>query len=559
MVHVTSAVLVAALVAAPVLAAPVATDEFQSYGRDLEEFDARSTTGGRVAKKVAENVVESVGQGQFKDTIKKYTNPPVQVPQGLKDAAKKATGPHSQAAVDHVVKTHGKKKRSFDFEDFEARSTTGGRVAKKVAENVVESAGQSTFKDTVKKYTNPPVQVPQGLKDAAKKATSGHSQAAVDHVVKSHGKKKRSFDFEDFETRSTTGGRIAKKVAENVAESVGQSQFKDTLKKYTKPPVQVPQGLVDAAKKATGPHSQAAVDWVVKTHGKKKRSFDFDDFVARSTTGGRIAKKVAENVVESAGQGTFKDAVKKYTNPPVQVPQGLKDAAKKATSGHSQAAVDHVVKSHGKKKRSFDFEDLEARSTTGGRVAKKVAENVVESVGQGQFKDTVKKYTNPPVQVPQGLKDAAKKATSGHSQAAVDHVVKSHGKKKRSFDFEDVEARSTTGGRVAKKVAENVVESVGQGQFKDTLKKYTNPPVQVPQGLKDAAKKATSGHSQAAVDHVVKTHGKKKRDLEDFDLYERDFEDFEDVFERDLFDDLEERDYFDELEEREFYDLNELD
>ncbi|KAF8995817.1 hypothetical protein BDQ17DRAFT_970171 [Cyathus striatus] len=418
MVHVTSAVLVAALVAAPVLAAPVATDEFQFYGRDLEEFDARSTTGGRVAKKVAENVVESVGQGQFKDTIKKYTNPPIQVPQGLKDAAKKATGPHSQAAVDHVVKTHGKKKRSFDFEDFEARSTTGGRVAKKVAENVVESAGQSTFKDAVKKYTNPPVQVPQGLKDAAKKATSGHSQAAV--------------------------------------------------------------------------------DWVVNTHGKKKRSFDFDDFEARSTTGGRIAKKVAENVVESVGQGQFKDTVKKYTNPPVQVPQGLKDAAKKATSGHSQAAVDHVVKSHGKKKRSFDFEDVEARSTTGGRVAKKVAENVVESVGQGQFKDTLKKYTNPPVQVPQGLKDAAKKA----------YVV----------------IREITNGA-----------------------SFLMPIY------------STSGHSQAAVDHVVKTHGKKKRDLEDFDLYERDFEDFEDVFERDLFGDLEERDYFDELEEREFYDLNELD
>jgi hypothetical protein len=361
-----------------------------------------------------------------------------------------------------------------------------------------------------------------------------------------------------FGARSTTGGRAAKEIAKNVVEGVGQGTFKDTIKKYTSPPVHVPEGLKEAAKKHTSGFSQAAVDHVVKTHGKKKRSFDFEEYEARSTTGGRAAKEIAKNVVEGAGQSTFKDTIKKYTNPPVQVPEGLKEAARKHTSGFSQAAVDHVVKTHGKKKRSFGFEEYDARSTTGGRAAKEIAKNVVEGAGQSTFKDTIKKYTSPPVHVPEGLKDAAKKHTSGFSQAAVDHVVKTHGKKKRSFDFEEYDARSTTGGRAAKEIAKNVVEGVGQSTFKDTVKKYTSPPVHVPEGLKDAAKKHTSGFSQAAVDHVT-GHGKKKRDLEDFDLYERDFEDVEDVFERDLFDDLVERDFLDDLEEREFYDLNELD
>jgi hypothetical protein len=475
MVHVTSAVLVAALVAAPILAAPVVSDESQFYGRDLEEFEARSTTGGRAAKEVAKNVVEGVGQSKMKDTIKKYTNPPVQVPQGLKDAAKKSTSGFSQAAVDHAT-GHGKKKRSLDFEELYVRSTTGGRAAKEVAKNVVEGVGQSKLKDTIKKYTNPPVQVPQGLKDAAKKSTSGFSQAAVDH--------------------------------------------------------------------ATG-------------HGKKKRSFDFDEFYARSTTGGRAAKEVAKNVVEGVGQSKMKDTIKKYTNPPAHVPEGLKEAAKKSTSGFSQAAVDHAT-GHGKKKRSLDFDEFYARSTTGGRAAKEVAKNVVEGVGQSKMKDTIKKYTNPPAHVPEGLKEAAKKSTSGFSQAAVDHAT-GHGKKKRSLEFNEFYARSTTGGRAAKEVAKNVVEGVGQSKLKDTIKKYTNPPVEVPQGLKDAAKKSTSGFSQGAMDQFAKSHGKKKRDFEDMEMYERDFEDFEDMFERDFFDDLEERDLFDELEEREFYELNELD
>ncbi|KAF8990187.1 hypothetical protein BDQ17DRAFT_1333622 [Cyathus striatus] len=355
-----------------------------------------------------------------------------------------------------------------------------------------------------------------------------------------------SSDSGSVEARSGSGGRAAKEVVKNVVEGYGQNTFKDAVKKYTNPPVQVPDGLKEAARKHTSGFSKDAVNHVT---GHKKRALDFDELYARSGSGGRAAKEVVKNVVEGYGQNTLKDAVKKYTNPPIQVPDGLKEAARKHTSGFSKDAVNHVT---GHKKRALDFDEFYSRSGSGGRAAKEVVKNVVEGYGQNTFKDAIKKYTNPPVQVPDGLKEAARKYTSGFSKDAVNHVT---GHKKRSLDFDEFYARSGSGGRAAKEVVKNVVEGYGQNTFKDAVKKYTNPPVQVPDGLKEAARKHTSEFSKDAVNHVTG----HKRSLDDMDMYERDFEDFEDVFERDLFDGSEERDFFDELEEREFYELNELD
>jgi len=301
-----------------------------------------------------------------------------------------------------------------------------------------------------------------------------------------------------------------------------------------------------------------------------------EDLKARGQSMSRMAVKGAGSAFDAYGQNKAKETLNKYTSQPLNVPPGLAEAAKKASPPFSPAAVQAFVafKQAGKKNKKRDFEDymyerdfednfLEARGQSMSRMAVKGAESAFDAYGQNKAKETLRKYTSQPLNVPPGLAEAAKKASGPFNPAAVQAVVafKQAGKKnkKRDFegymyerDFEDdfLTARGQSMSRMAVKGAESAFEAYGQTKAKDTLKKYTSQPVNVPPGLAEAAKKASGPFNPAAVQAVVafKQAGKKnkKRDFEDY-MYERDFD--EDVFERD----------FDELEEREYYDLEDLD
>ncbi|KAF9012717.1 hypothetical protein BDQ17DRAFT_1420064 [Cyathus striatus] len=318
MVHVKSAIIVAAFAAAPALAAPLSTDETELYSRDLsEELFVRS---GRVPSRAGTWVIEkalgtaeTLGENKIKDTLKGIVSPPVQIPPGLAEAGRKATGGFSNAAVDAIIKPGGKKRR--DLKGLYARS---GRVPSRAGTWVIEKAigtaetlGENKIKDTLKGIVSPPVQIPPGLAEAGRKATGGFSNAAVDAIIKPGGKKRR--DLEELYRRTGRGisraGTWAIGKAANAAEAITENKITSTVKEIVFPPVQIPPGLAEAGRKATGGFSNAAVDAITKPGGKKRR--DFEDFEARDFGDFDVYERDYEDF-EDVFERDFDDLTERY-------------------------------------------------------------------------------------------------------------------------------------------------------------------------------------------------------------------------------------------------------
>ncbi|KAF9005075.1 hypothetical protein BDQ17DRAFT_1325246 [Cyathus striatus] len=285
MVHVTSTLFVAALIAAPSFAAPISSEGTQFTAREFEddlELAARTLAAGRVLTQTAGRAAAGMaasglgawGQNKAKEYLNQAShNTSPQVPEGLREAAKKASRPFSQTAVNAV--THrGHNKR--DFEEFEARmlAAAGGRAAAGLAANALGTWGQNKAKGYLSQ--NSPPRVPAGLSDVAKKASGPFSQAAV-NAVTHRGQNKR--DLEEFDARTLTaaGGRAVAGTAAKALGAWGQSK----ANQYLNPPPRVPAGLSAAAKIVSGPHSQAAVDTVTGSRSRNKRDFDGYEFEER--------------------------------------------------------------------------------------------------------------------------------------------------------------------------------------------------------------------------------------------------------------------------------------
>ncbi|RDB24479.1 hypothetical protein Hypma_008512 [Hypsizygus marmoreus] len=419
--------------------------------------DSEAALYGRADKivRAGVKVADAVLTDKMKNKVKGNRSPNA-VPAGLVDAAKKVTGPHDPVSAATNPKPPKKKGRSLDFNledrDFEEELYAPRDKIVKAGVKVREAVLTDKMKNKVKEYTQVPHPSLSGLVDAAKKATGPHDPALVRAATnpKPPKKKGRSLDFDleerDFFDEEELYARADKivKVASR-SPKLSSLKMKNKVKEYTKVPTPVPAGLVDAAKKATGPHDPALVRAATnpKPPKKKGRSLDFDlderDFFDEEELYARADKviKGGVKVADAILTDKMKNKVKEYTKVPTPVPAGLVDAAKKATGPH-----DPALTTPKKKGRSLDF-DLEERDFFDEEELYARADKIVaDAILTDKMKNKVKEYTKVPTPVPAGLVDAAKKATKPHDPALVRAATNPLKKKGRSLDLEDIlEAR----------------------------------------------------------------------------------------------------------------------
>ncbi|RDB24865.1 hypothetical protein Hypma_007342 [Hypsizygus marmoreus] len=274
--NVALAVAALAIGAGSSAAAPLSQDGMRS----MVMRDSEAALYGRADRiiRAGTKVAEAVLTNKMKEKVNEYTKVSTPVPAGLVDAAKKATGPHDPALVrlprrrDAVSISTSEERDFFDEEELYARADKIVKAGTKVAEALLTNK----MKEKVNEYTKVPT--PSRWKE-----TGPHDPALVRAATnpKPPKKKGRSLDFDledgDFEEELYARADKIVRAGVKVADAVLTDKMKNKVKEYTKVPTPVPAGLVDAAKKAAGPHDPALVRAATNPKPPKKaRSLDFD-------------------------------------------------------------------------------------------------------------------------------------------------------------------------------------------------------------------------------------------------------------------------------------------
>lgn len=348
MVRIASSLVVAALVAAPALAAPSYSEETQFTSREFDDVDELATRGlfgglrrlgHRNRKTLDERDLQELEArmafGPAGRVAREFDDVDELAARGLFSGLRRL-GHRNRKTLDER-----------DLQELEARTPLGpaarvaavsaGRAGVAVAASVMGGYGQKAATN----YLSTAAKAQEGA--AQQQSSNRQGQSSSDHSTHRTGNRRRALRELEARTPPANGGRsdfIRKPPGTDRHSWGGQDRQIIPEKKDTTPPPGVP-----GPKKRKGPNDPA-------------RKRDLEELEARvlASTAGRAAVGTAVKVASTWGQSRAKE----HLNTSPQVPAGLSEAARQASRPHSQAAVNAAINPLGRSSRSrrdLDFEE----------------------------------------------------------------------------------------------------------------------------------------------------------------------------------------------------------